>query len=127
MKVYVSGSFTHRAEVRRAALLLGVAGHHVTSHWLTEPDMRFGDPAITEWEERQRCNEDVLDVRRSDVFLLINRWASSSGGYPTEMGIAIEREMPIIVVGTPRNIFYRWPYVRMAASVADAINMMGDM
>lgn len=127
MKVYISGAFGHRAEIRGFAQRLENKAHEVTSHWLTEPDMRLDDPAIMEWEERQRCNEDVLDVRRSDVLLLVGYWDSTAGGYHTEMGMAVALEMPIIVLGEPRNFFYRWPYVRLATGIDDALNILGDL
>lgn len=105
VKVYLSGSFAARDVIAERADDLRHLGVTVTSSWLEEPPITHDDPAYDAWLKRARANEDVEDVRRSDMVVVFTEWPSTSGGLHVETGMAISERKPIMVVGPRLNVF----------------------
>lgn len=127
MRVYIGGAFDHVPELRAYATELQVAGHEVTSHWMYEPPIRHDDPEHVAWERRARCNDDVLDIERSDAVVIITRWPSTTGGYHTELGIAIGKRIPIITLGPLPNVYYEWAGVAFAVDWPDVLERLEEL
>ena len=110
MKLYISGSFSDRDRLTEFANNLSYLGEEITSSWLTEPIIKV-EGEHDAWEKRARANEDLLDVERSDALLLVTYVESSTGGYNTELGIALANRKPIYLVGPKRSVFMYSNYV----------------
>jgi len=114
MKVYLAASFSRQAEMRIvAARLQGVT---ITSRWLFE---KQGMAGAREKYMRECAFTDLNDLRAADILVLFADDLSpisipsylGSGARHVEFGIALERGMPIIVVGKKQNVFHFLPHV----------------
>ena len=120
LKVYIAAPWNNRAEAQVAQDKFEAAGFEVTSHWIKyHSDAVLGDPKFDE----ELCNqavEDLEDVMKADVFIILN--LGKSEGKATELGFAYALGIPTILVG-PRtiNIFYYLPNVFRADTVEQAI------
>jgi len=88
-----------------ASLVAGVitrAGHECTSTWLKNEFLTTEKHTI---EERMSIAfEDVEDVCRSDVLVLVAGADKYSGGKFVEAGLAMGRGIPVIVIGRRENM-----------------------
>lgn len=123
-RIYLAARYSRRLELcgyRRALELHGIL---VTSTWLNgEHQIDDGGHPIGETgadlvergggdraaELRQHfAVEDLRDVRRSDALVAFTetpRSTSSRGGRHVELGVALGRGIPVIVVGPRENVF----------------------
>lgn len=77
----------------------------------------FGIGCSARWLDLSLVNEshseaqmDIDDVRAADAFVLLKPAAShrvTTGGHHVETGIALERGMPILLLGVAENVFHR--------------------
>lgn len=116
IRIYIAAPWIHKARAVEAKLAFESDGFEVTSQWITRetpPGVADRYLAGTTSEEDDdflmiEADTDVADVRRSDLFVIFN--SEKSEGKATELGIAYERQIPIIVVGdVARNVFYHLP------------------
>lgn len=114
MRVYMSGGISMREEIRRRANELRATGIEVTSRWLDErlPNLIWGgasDEAMAAHAVR-----DITDIDRSHYYVYHShddaRYRSRGGGAHFETGYAYARDIPIVVVGQPRNVFHFLPH-----------------
>ncbi len=107
MRLYISCSFADRARAQRIAGAIGEwgSGITVTSSWLFEPPFKHDDADVEAWQKRARGNEDLLDIERSTAMLLLTATPSTSGGFYTELGIALARRIPIYIIGPKIGVF----------------------
>ena len=128
IKVYVAGSFDHAKEINTFAdILRRTPGVEITSHWLQEPPLDQHDYELAQWHARVRCNEDVIDLERSDVLVLVSWWPSTKGGMHAELGMAIAHRMPILLVGPEQNFFYNWSYVKRVDDAQGVIDVLEEL
>jgi hypothetical protein len=122
MRVYVAGSFDQQLAVRQRAELLEAAGFEVTSTWLNEPPTEL--PERTDWFMRACGALALADEQAAEALVLYADSPSSSGGYWVELGIALQRAVPIVVVGmrTPGpNVFMHLTAVKHVRDTGEAI------
>lgn len=106
MKIYLAGPWVRRPEVREVAKRLEAEGYELTSRWLYEHE---GDPndasGLTSPEDyiRLQAQEDLADVMRADVFVMLN--LQKSEGKAVELGFALANQKRVFCVGTRFNIF----------------------
>lgn len=107
MKVYVAAPWVRRPEAIDFGKRLVAAGHELTCHWFThETD---GDPTDSTGitcnpiSIIQQAVEDINDVRRADVLIVLN--LQKSEGKAVETGVALANKIPVISVGPRSNIF----------------------
>jgi nucleoside 2-deoxyribosyltransferase len=107
MKVYIAAPWVRRPEAIEAGKRFKAAGHILTCNWFHhETD---GDPLDSTGVTcnpdsiRFQANEDIADVRRADVLVVLN--LQKSEGKAVETGIAIAAGIPVISVGPRANIF----------------------
>lgn len=120
LSVYIASPWVRKDEARSAKDKFEAAGYKVTSHWIDHhSDAELGDPAA-EQELQEQAMEDVEDIVKSDVFIILN--LEKSEGKATELGFAYTLGKLIILVGKrERNIFYYLPEIYQCDSVEEAI------
>lgn len=107
MKVYVAGSFRAKHDLKNLGKLLEANDHECTSRWLDqEAEVVFdlGDDAVKE-EANREARKDFEDIDRSDAVIVDTHVTSTTGGFFVELGYALARQKPVIIVGARRNIF----------------------
>lgn len=133
MKIYVAAPWAAKDDARRAAELVLTAGHEVVSSWIDEEDRDYGPvgyygdtdhrgtPHGTDLAER--AVQDLDDLQKAEVFLLLN--TQKSEGKTVETGVAIWEGMPILAVGKPTNVFHYLDTITWFDTVEDAIAAIG--
>jgi nucleoside 2-deoxyribosyltransferase len=105
MKIYIAAPWVRKADAIEVGHLLRERGHIVTSRWFDHE----GDPSDSTGvkspihEMRRQALEDIEDVRRSDLLLVLN--LEKSEGKAVETGIALAAGVHVIAVGGRSNIF----------------------
>lgn len=134
-RFYIAGPYCARDRIRELAEdLQRVTGWTPTASWLNEPyEVNEGTTgAATDLSDEvihQHAVEDLWDVSRADVFILLTQkflgvegMAGASGGRHIETGFALAELIPVVVVGEPENIFHRLLFVtRVPTWDAEAI------
>jgi nucleoside 2-deoxyribosyltransferase len=107
LKIYIAAPWVRRPEAIAAGDRFIAAGHTLTCQWFThETD---GDPLDSTGVTcnpdsiRFQANEDIADVRRADVLVVLN--LQKSEGKAVETGIALAAGIPVVSVGPRSNIF----------------------
>lgn len=127
MKFYVAAH--DRLLASLVADVISRGGHDCTSTWIKN---EFHPTEKHTVEERMSIAfEDVEDVCRSDVLVLVAGADKYSGGKFVEAGIAMGRGIPVIVVGRRENMLL-WhnsimsvDTVQMAAKVITSLEKKG--
>jgi len=107
MKIYVAAPWVRRPDAIEFGKRLTALGHELTCHWFNhkidgDPNDSTGitsDPISI----IHQAVEDIEDVKRADVLIVLN--LQKSEGKAVETGIALANHIPIISVGTRSNIF----------------------
>lgn len=101
MRIYLAGRYTAMRRLKAQAELLERLGHNVKIDcvWLTGV---HDDTAPLEC-----AVNDLADLRKSDLVLVYTLEAGARGGLYVELGVALERGIPVIVVGPYTNVFTR--------------------
>lgn len=102
MRLFLAGSWNAKEHLRAARTMCEEAGHEVTSTWLDEPPIDTSNPFLM----KVMGLNDWHDVKRAGMLVMFREWESTSGGMFVEMGIALERGMPIAGVGKPNTGVY---------------------
>lgn len=115
MKIYLAAPYSRKDEINKYAAELRAGGVIVTSSWLDEPHKPTTQmQELTHVEHMQYAVQDIKDVQAAKllVFFIDPTGSIVRGGRHVEFGIALERRMPIFVVGNQReNIFHHMPGV----------------
>jgi nucleoside 2-deoxyribosyltransferase len=115
MKVYLASPYSQKNQMNTYAAELRAGGVEVTSSWLEEthaPNVQMHE--LTHEEHLQYAYRDIKDVQAAKIFVFFTDPTKTlvRGGRHVEFGIAVERGMPIYVVGEEReNIFHHLPKV----------------
>ncbi len=112
MRIYIAAPWVRRPEAIEVGKRFAAAGHTLTCRWFYhESD---GDPTdatgVTCSSEsiRKQAYEDITDVQRADVLVVLN--LQKSEGKAVETGIAIAGGIPVVSVGPRSNIFQALGY-----------------
>ena len=114
--VYVAARFSARERLLKQVVEpLERAGHTVTSRWMREPEgsnvlnqeTLTDNPYIGE-KAAMECQEDIIGA---DAVAIFTHEASSTGGYHTELGIALGLDKRVDVIGPLPNVFYTLPHI----------------
>lgn len=130
-KVYLAAAFGRKTEMLQLAIDLARVGIEVTSSWLTElmptgvqKEKFLTRTALMDWRDIKRA--DIL-VRFSDAELMQGETVDSkllSASRIAEMGIALERGIPCIVVGGKQCVFDYLPHVIHVKDVAELMSYL---
>lgn len=114
-RVYLAAPWIYKSSALIAQNAFEQAGFEVTSHWI-----KYHPDTVNDGILSAQAMADLSDVRRAQIFVLLNY--TKSEGKATELGFAYALERPLILVG-PRdgNIFYHLPAIVRVMTVHDAI------
>jgi len=132
VKVYLAARYQEHPAMRVLRDELVAAGIVVTSRWIEGGHDIQADADHD--EQRQRfCMEDLEDVDACDVLVVQSPKAhhrTGRGGRHVEVGYALAKGKPVILVGERENVFHWHPLVRLVDDnheVATAIKILGDL
>ena len=133
MHIYIAARYALKNEITKVALDLEAAGHTVISDWHQEKhatDVKVQE--LSEETNQRYAYKDLLQVRGADAMLFFAEHPDTPtvrGGRHVEFGIAIERGIPIFVVGHQENIFHylNGGRVRHYDTVEEAIQGLTDL
>lgn len=117
-KIYIAGSLKAKDHCRSFRDILVREGYEVTSRWLDaetgygRSDDELVVAARMDWDDIVRS--DVVIHYRTDI-------RSSGGGADTELGIALQRRIPVICFPKRTNIFHWLPGVTEAQSLVNIL------
>ena len=121
MNLYLAAPWASRDTLPAIATQFEAAGHTIIERWWEHADVDFANPRnIPELEDI--ATRDFMGVVQADVLVVIN--SALSEGKAVEMGIAIARFIPIILVGTRTNIFHFIPSVYPVRDVRAALRKL---
>jgi nucleoside 2-deoxyribosyltransferase len=109
MKVYLAAPYPEKEMMNMYAAQLRREGITVTSRWLEEPHApTTGMGDLTPDQHLEYALQDIQDVRAADILVFFTDPTKTltRGGRHVEFGIAVERGIPIYVVGGFENIFH---------------------
>lgn len=101
MKLYLAASYRMRHVLRELREPLSRHGITVTSSWI---DQDFDDDTAPDDLETY-ATLDLAEVSGSDVVAVFTALGSTSGGMWVELGYALARGIPVVVVGDRTNVF----------------------
>jgi len=109
--IYLASRFSRRDELVGNARDLQDRGFRVTSRWLTDPShVASVAPECDDLGRNNRpfnhrlATEDLVDVRAADTLIYFSP-GGSRGGCHVEFGVALERNMRLIVIGQRDHVF----------------------
>lgn len=70
-------------------------GHEVVSSWLDEPTAE-----LTPWWMKMCALNDWHDLKQAECVVQFTDWPSTTGGRFVEMGLALERGIKVVEVGS---------------------------
>lgn len=130
MRVYLAARYSRREELLGCKADLEAQGHTVTSRWLLG-NHQVDDAGLSseaKRKERERfALEDWEDVTAADALIAFTeapRATNSRGGRHVELGIALGRDIEVIVVGPAEHVFCCLPQVERFESWA---SLMADL
>lgn len=105
MKIYIATKYTSKRRAKKLMKQVRGAGHSITVDWTkTDQKVENNENSLSEI-----ATMDAIGVSDADALLLLTTKHGGRGMY-TELGIAIARKIPTIVIGRHlNNIFYFMP------------------
>jgi hypothetical protein len=100
-RVYIAARGQDQALAGQVRDMLELAGIDSAAQWI--------DQSLAN-ESHEEAEQDIDDVRRSHVLVLLKPAAShreTTGGHHVETGIALERGIPVLLLGEPENVFHK--------------------
>jgi nucleoside 2-deoxyribosyltransferase len=125
MKIYIAAPWKDKALMNERAKPFEDAGHTITWKWWETDNIPEG--ADRDGELKEQAKNDHNGVRKADALVLFN--TAKSEGKAVEQGIAIERGIPIVAIGTlgdgtSFNVFHYLKYYEWVNSVNEAISAL---
>ena len=119
---YLAARYSRREELCRYRADVEDRGIKVPARWLNG-NHQIDDAGLSveaAREERERfAAEDFADVTGADLLIAFTeapRSSNSRGGRHVELGIALGRGMPVVLVGPRENVFCCLPQVTVYAT-----------
>lgn len=126
MNVYIGASFVRREEIKELVRPRCRDHWEIVSSWLDQTETEYPGPKKLE----DYCKRDLKEIKCCDIFVEFNddpEPGMSGGGRSTELGLAIQLEMKIIVIGKRTNVFHHLPCVRLARDWSEAEIMLNAL
>jgi nucleoside 2-deoxyribosyltransferase len=123
LRAYLAAPYAARPQIREYAEDLMHLGIDVVASWLDEEhEINAGTtgsaPGLDPAEVARHAATDLDDIERCDVLVLFTARALGldpadvhSGGRHVETGYALAKDIPVIVVGEPENVFHRLDHI----------------
>ncbi len=130
VSIYLAGPWARREEVREARKAFLAAGIKVNAQWL---DIEVPEGAGETSESQAaagidmgaEAKRDLDDIAVSEVMVVMN--LQKSEGKAVEQGIAIQKRMPLIVVGPRTNAFQYLPQVKVVDNLYEVIGLLREI
>lgn len=109
-KIYLAAAYSESESMLGVRDVLQVLGHEVTSRWIDTakhhpyplgPETLTDEPVLG----RLHAKADMEDVRAADWVIVFTTVPSTSGGFHTEVGMALAWGKKITIVGPRCNVF----------------------
>lgn len=127
-RVYIAAPYTFRDEARRVRSMMH------SNYWPLRSVARWLDrPTLPpcEWTNEvlaMEARECVEDINAADAVLVLHPDESTGGGLLVEIGIAVQRGLPIFVAWgskqKPKPVFFSLPQIRVTAFLNDALDAL---
>lgn len=126
MKVYLTAMWDRQSNMRDVREKLQADGIVVTSRWLDEkPSGPMESHPVEVVAAGAQMDLDDIDGADAVIVFSEDRLIGyTTGGRHVELGYAIAKGKPIIVVGPRENVFFYLPQIRFADSVAEAVEII---
>jgi nucleoside 2-deoxyribosyltransferase len=114
MTFYLAAPYPQHDTARELRAALQAHGHVCTARWLDAPSDLNAEWALN----------DLADLDAAAVLVALNdaEWANvGTGGRHTELGYALARGIPVVLVGERTQIFHHHPAVRLVPHDAPVI------
>ena len=130
VRIYVAAPMKEKELAREAAKQLTDAGFRVVSRWLwLHGDKPADDSGLLYDPEvlKREATNDAQDVFNCDVFVLLNTQlrGEETSGKAVETGMAMAWGKPVILVGSPTNVFHYLDVIKVS-DVIGAIYVIND-
>ena len=127
MRIYLAAPYSQKEQMQRYAAELQANDIIVTSSWLAKPhapETQMKD--LTSDQHRAYAMQDIKDVQAADILVFFTDQTKTivRGGRHVEFGIAVQRRIPIYVIGDFENIFHYLPRVIHFKKWATVRNML---
>ncbi len=113
--IYLAARYSRKEEMQRHRDTLVAAGHFVTCSWIdtSHEELKEGG-ADTKHLRAEFAQQDYDDLCCADTCISFTEEprTATRGGRHVEFGIALEREMELIVIGPIEHIFHEMPDVQ---------------
>ena len=115
-QVYIAAPWVDRDRARVVSKRFEEAGFEITEKWWDRPEST--PPA-------ECAAVDLVGIYSADVFVLLNTQPKGfeTSGKQVEFGVALELELPIILIGERTNVFHYLDEVTVVGTVEDAIHV----
>lgn len=116
MLIYLASRYSRRKEMLNCAKIIEFrANHTITARWLNGSH-KADTPAELAEKAAMFAQEDIDDIKRSDVLIAFTEspdvvGGASRGGRHVELGLAIALNKRIVVIGHRENVFCHLPEV----------------
>lgn len=114
MKVYLASPYSQKEQMKIYAAELRAGDVICTASWLDEPHSPATQLSEVSPEDNKKyAIQDIKDVQAADilVFFADSTKTIVRAGRHVEFGIAVQRRIPIYVIGGYENIFHFLPRV----------------
>lgn len=126
MNIYLASGFRQRFMLRKLCDMIYSAGMAVTSSWIwiDERTERGQD----DWDRfaSQISQLNFNELGESNALIVDSRGIidSNNGGVHTELGFALARGWPIVLVGERGNTFHWLPQIHQVSTYAEAVEAL---
>jgi nucleoside 2-deoxyribosyltransferase len=127
-RVYIAAPYTFRDEARRVRAMMHANYSPLRSvaRWLDRPTL-----PPCEWTNEvleMEARECVEDINAADAVLVLHPDESTGGGLLVEIGIAVQRGLPISVVWDNKRrqkpVFFSLPQIHVVTLLNDALDAL---
>jgi len=121
MKIYVSASRSRKPMMLNWRERLRVSGHKVLSEWLDDNDdidVRAYDRTI-----KARVKRDLIDMQQASC-VIVDTEVRDRAYMWIEVGVALERGIPIIGVGTSYGTLMYLPGIRLVSTIDELLDYL---
>lgn len=120
---YLAPRFARREEMQGYKAELEAQGHTVYGTWIDDPypateGRILGDPVLG----AELALDDLREISKADTMIAFTELPGvhpNRGGRHVELGIALARDMRVIVVGPRENVFHCLPDIAVYATWAE--------
>jgi nucleoside 2-deoxyribosyltransferase len=127
-RVYIAAPYTFRDEARRVRAMMH------SNYWPLRSVARWLDrPTLPpcEWTSEvlaMEARECIEDINAADAALVLHPDESTGGGLLVEIGIAVQRGLPIFVAWGNKQkqkpVFFSLPQIRVVTLLNDALDAL---